>query len=122
MADGTSAGTPNNLYRNPAGVAGLPESWAQQYIVGSLAGVPIVTDANIPLGDTNTSAKGGVFVKSALVYAEMWPVTIEEENDPSLRGTELNATTCYAYQERTDSWGVELYVGATAPTGTTNIS
>lgn len=86
----------------------------QRYGVGSLHGVPILTDANFAIA--SSLAKGGVFTKRAVVYAELWGVDVEPEKDGSLRGTEMNGTMCYAYGERTDTWGVELNMGAASPT------
>lgn len=103
----TTSGAGNN------GVAGLPEEFARKYVVGELAGMPIMTSANIPI--SSNAAKGAVFVKEAVVYAELWGIDIEEEKNASLRGTEINGTMCYAYGERHDHGGVELNVGATEP-------
>lgn len=96
------------------GQAGAPEEFARQYVVGRFAGMPILTDANIAIA--SNAAKGGIFTKRSVVYAELWGVEIKPDDDPSLRGTELNGTMCFAYGERTDTHGVELNLGATAPT------
>jgi hypothetical protein len=96
------------------GIAGLSEEFAKKYSVGSIAGIPIFMTPNITIG-TN-AAKGGVFVKQALVYVELEGFNVEAEKDSSLRATELNGVLCYAYGERRDLSGVELNVGATAPT------
>jgi hypothetical protein len=95
------------------GAAGFPEEFAKKYSVGNYMGMPIFTDANIAV-DTN-AAKGGVFVKDAVVYVELWGAPVEPERDASARGDELNGTMCYAYGERTDTHGVELNLGATTP-------
>ena len=95
-------------------MAGLPEEFARKYVVGRIGNVPIMTDANIAIA--SNAAKGGIFTKRAAVYAELWPVDVQPQDDKSLRGTELNGTMCYAYGERTDLHGVELNIGATAPT------
>jgi hypothetical protein len=96
------------------GGAGFPEEFAKKYSVGNYMGMPIFTDANIAVG--SNAAKGGVFVKDAVVYVELWGAKVEPERDASARGDELNGTMCYAYGERTDTHGVELNLGATAPT------
>jgi len=95
------------------GVGGLPEEFARKYVVGRVANMPIVTDANIAL--TSNTAKGAAFTKRALVYAELWGIDVQPQKDESLRGTEMNGTMCFAYGERTDLSGTELYLAATAP-------
>lgn len=96
------------------GFGGLSEEFARKYVVGTLAGMPIVTDSNFTIG--SSAAKGMVMTKNATVYAELWGVDVQPDADPSARGTEINATMCYAYGERTDTHGVELNLAAASPT------
>ena len=85
----------------------------RKYAVGSLHGVPLLTDSNFAI--VSSLSKGGIFTKRAVVYAELWGVDVEPEKDGSLRGTEMNGTMCYAYGERTDTHGVELNMGCASP-------
>lgn len=115
VADGVLQGAAKTGYTvQYSGAAGAAEDFARRYVVGRFAGMPIYTDANIAIA--SNAAKGGVFTKRAVVYAQLWDIEVEPEKDASLRATELNGTMCYAYAERTDTWGVELNLGATAPT------
>lgn len=65
---------------------GLNEEFARKYVVGSIAGMPILTDANLAMA--SNAAKGGVFAKRACVYAELWGIEVAAEEDKSLRGVE----------------------------------
>lgn len=114
LVDQVADGTLTTSGWAATGLAGAPEDFARKYVVGRFANMPIMTDSNIAV--SSNAAKGGVFTKEAIVYAELWPIDIEPEKDASLRATELNGTMCFAYGERTDTWGVELNLGATAPT------
>lgn len=96
------------------GIAGMSEEFVKRYSVGSIMGTPIFLTPNITV--SSNAAKGGVFTKKSIVYVELDSLAITPDYDPSLRGTELNAVICYAYGERRDTSGVELNIGATAPT------
>lgn len=95
------------------GVAGVPAEVLRKYTVGQISGMPVMSDSNIAIA--SSLAKGGVFTKRAVVYVELKGIRINPQRDESLRGTEINGVMCYAYGERTDTWGVELNAGAATP-------
>jgi len=84
---------------------------------GAIAGAQVYRDGNIPI-DASTDAKGGVFAKEALVLVQGRAPKLYTEWTPKI---EAGATKVwhfdeYAYGERQDTWGVEIYSDATAPT------
>lgn len=79
--------------------------------VGSLAGVPIFESANIT--DTTGDSVGAVFHRDALGLAMMQDISIEQQRDASLRGTELVATAVYGTGELFDSYGIGMSFDST---------
>jgi hypothetical protein len=76
-----------------------------------LFGVPIYEDGNIS-NDSGGDAKGGVFVKEALFLAVEKEINGADEDDISLRGTEVVTTGVWGETEIVDSWGVEIFSAA----------
>jgi hypothetical protein len=84
---------------------------------GMIAGAQLYPDGNITI-DSGTDAKGGVFAQEALVLVQgraprMATVRAEEIGGGA---TKVYHYDEYAYGERRDTWGVEIYSDATAPT------
>ena len=107
----------------PAGTAqvtvggGFIEDVLRSYSIGRLFGIPIITDGNLVIAGTAT-AKGGVFAAGeggAIVYVEKRAADVTPDNDPSMRGIELNYVGRYGAGEFFSRWIVELNMDATAP-------
>ena len=84
---------------------------------GVIAGAQLYPNGNITI-DSSTDAKGGVFAQEALVIVQgraprMVAVRAEDVGGGA---TKIYHYDEYAYGERLDTWGVELYSDATAPT------
>ena len=84
---------------------------------GVIAGAQLYPDGNITI-DSSTDANGGVFAQEALIIVQgraprMVAVRAEEIGGGA---TKVYHYDEYAYGERLDTWGVELYSDATAPT------
>lgn len=77
----------------------------------------IYPDGNIPI-DSSTDAKGGVFAQEAIVLIQGYSPRVETRRRPNIGGgaTSLYHYDEYAYGERCDHWGAEIYSNATAPT------
>ena len=96
---------------SPAG-AGVASGTPPQYTEGilrdffsfSLSGVPVFHDGNIT-PDSADDARGAVFGKSALAYAESIEYRQETERDASLRANELIWVSDYGVFELDDSYG-----------------
>ena len=84
---------------------------------GMIAGGQIYEDGNIPI-DTAADAKGGVFSKMAIVLVQGESPKIKTKYRPEVGagGESLYHYDEYAYGERLDTWGVEIYSDATVPT------
>jgi hypothetical protein len=83
---------------------------------GMIAGAQVYPDGNISV-DAADDAKGGVFAKDAIVLVQgrsprMVAVRAEEIGGGA---TKVYHYDEYAYGERADHWGVEIYSDATVP-------
>ena len=84
---------------------------------GMIAGAQIYLDGNIT-PDSSGDAKGGVFAQEAIVLVQGRSPWKETKRMPEYGGgaTAVYIYDEYAYAERLDTWGVEIYSDATAPT------
>jgi len=84
---------------------------------GMIAGAQLYPNGNITI-DSSTDAKGGVFAQEALVLVQGRAPRLHTEWTPKIGGgaTKVWHFDEYAYGERQDTWGVEIYSDATAPT------
>jgi hypothetical protein len=84
---------------------------------GMIAGAQLYPDGNITI-DSGTDAKGGVFAQEALVLVQGRAPRLHTEWTPKIGGgaTRVYHFDEYEYGERLDTWGVEIYSDATAPT------
>lgn len=84
---------------------------------GMIAGGQLYPDGNIPI-DSSTDAKGGVFAQEAILIVQGRAPRMVPVRDEALGGgaTKIYHYDEYAYGERLDTWGVEIYSDATAPT------
>ena len=84
---------------------------------GMIAGGQVYPDGNITI-DSGTDAKGGVFAQEAILLVQGRAprmVAVRAENVGG-GATKIYHYDEYAYGERLDTWGVEIYSDATAPT------
>ena len=84
---------------------------------GMIKGAQLYPNGNISI-DSGDDAKGGVFAQEAIVLVQgasprMVPVRAEDIGGGA---TKIYHYDEYAYGERLDTWGVEIYSDATAPT------
>lgn len=107
----------------PAGTAQITvggpfaEDILRNYSIGRLFGIPIVVDGNLTI-DTFNNTKGGVFASGeggGVIYVEKRAPTITPDDDPSLRGIELNYVGRYGVGQYLAGWIVTLYSDASAP-------
>lgn len=96
---------------------GLAEEAMRHYSVGRLFGIPILVDGNLTI-DASDDAKGGIFSSGeggGIIYVEKRAPEIKPDDDPSMRGVELNYVGRYGVGEYLAGWIVELYTDAAAP-------
>lgn len=84
---------------------------------GMIAGAQLYPDGNISI-DSADDAKGGVFAQEAilLVQGRAPRMVAVRAEDIGAGATKIYHYDEYAYGERLDTWGVEIYSDATAPT------
>jgi len=84
---------------------------------GMIAGAQLYPDGNITI-DSSDDAKGGVFAQEALVLVQGRAPRMAAVRAENIGGgaTKVYHYDEYAYGERLDTWGVEVYSDATAPT------
>jgi len=83
---------------------------------GMIAGAQLYPDGNISI--SSNEAKGGVFAQEAIVLVQgRAPRSVAVRKEHIGGGaTDIFLYDEYAYGERKDTWGVEIYSDATAPT------
>ena len=84
---------------------------------GMIAGAQLYPDGNITI-DSADDAKGGVFAQEAIILVQGRAPRMVAVRDEALGGgaTKVYHYDEYAYCERLDTWGGEIYSDATAPT------
>ena len=95
---------------------GLTERVFSEGFRGMIAGVQLYEDGNI--STSGNEAKGGVFAQEAIVLVQgraPRAVAVRKE-DIGGGATAIYHYDEYAYGERLDAWGVEIYSDATVPT------
>uniref|UniRef100_A0A6M3IFY7 Putative capsid protein n=1 Tax=viral metagenome TaxID=1070528 RepID=A0A6M3IFY7_9ZZZZ len=83
---------------------------------GMIAEAQLYADGNISI--SSNEAKGGVFAQEAIVLVQgkaPWAYTKLQEHIGG-GATDIILYDEYAYGERLDTWGIEIYSDATAPT------
>jgi hypothetical protein len=84
---------------------------------GMIAGAQVYPDGNITI-DGSDDAKGGVFAQEAIVLVQGRAPKVDVVYKPEIGGgaTAVYHYDEYAYGERVDTWGVEIYSDAATPT------
>jgi hypothetical protein len=84
---------------------------------GMIAGVQLYPDGNITI-DSSGDAKGGVFAQEAIILVQGRAPRMVAVRAENIGGgaTKIYHYDEYAYGERLDTWGVEIYSDATTPT------
>jgi len=97
--------------------AGLTARVFSEGFRGLIAGAQLYPDGNITI-DSGTDAKGGVFAQEALVLVQGEAPKMHSEWTAKIGSgaTRIYHIDEYAYGERLDTWGAEIYSDATAPT------
>lgn len=85
---------------------------------GMIAGAQLYPDGNISVNSTTDDAKGGVFAQEAIVMVQgRAPRAVPVRKEHIGGGaTAIYHYDEYAYGERADHWGVEIYSDAATPT------
>ena len=97
--------------------AGLTARVFSEGFSGMIAGAQVYADGNITI-DSAADSKGGVFAQEAIVLVQGRAVRTVPVRRENIGGgaTSIYIYDEYAYGERADHWGVEIYSDATAPT------
>ncbi len=103
--------SPTGTYPVPSGIS---QTVLENHWVARAFGVDVFQAGNLSV-DASDDAKGGVFSKEAIVLVIFKNWAVERERDASLRAWELNVVADYGFGEYEDSWGVEVYFDAAAP-------
>ncbi len=85
---------------------------------GMIAGAQLYPDGNITINSSTDDAKGGVFAQEAIVLVQgraPRAVTVRKEEIGG-GATAIYHYDEYAYGERADHWGIEIYSDAATPT------
>ncbi len=93
----------------------LTDEVMRRWFVGSVAGVDILTTADISV-DTNDDAYCGMFSPIAMAIDQRRAPRLEVERDASRRGYELNYTAVYAYGVWRPAMGIVGLFDASTPT------
>lgn len=82
-----------------------------------VAGAEVYADGNITI-DSDADAKGGIFAMKGLLIVQGHAPRAETRREPHIGGggDSVFLSDEWAYGERQDVWGCELYHDATAPT------
>lgn len=85
---------------------------------GMISGAQVYPDGNITINATTDDAKGGVFAQEAIVLVQgRSPRAVAVRKEEIGGGaTAIFHYDEYAYGERADHWGVEIYSDAATPT------
>jgi hypothetical protein len=96
---------------------GLTARVFSQGFRGLIAGAQLYPDGNITI-DGSDDGKGGVFAQEAIVLVQGMAPKMYPEWTPKIGNgaTKVYHFDEYAYGERLDTWGVEIYSDCTAPT------
>ncbi len=103
--------SPTGTYPVPSGIS---QSVLEQHWVARAFGVDVFQAGNLSV-DASGDAKGSVFSKESVVLVMFKDWAVERERDASLRAWELNVVADYGFGEYEDTWGVEMYFDAAAP-------
>ena len=93
----------------------LTDEVMRRWFVGSVAGVDILTTADISV-DSNGDAYCGMFSPVAIAIDQRRAPRLEVERDASRRGYELNYTAVYAYGVWRPAMGIVGLFDASTPT------
>ena len=96
---------------------GLTARVFSQGFRGMIAGAQLYPDGNITI-DSSDDAKGGVFAQEAIVLVQGRAPRMVAERAEEIGGgaTRVYHYDEFAFGERLDTWGCEIYSDATAPT------
>ena len=93
----------------------LSDEVMRRWFVGSVAGVDILTTADISV-NANDDAYCGMFSPVAMAIDMRRALRLEDERDASRRGIELNMTAVYAYGVWRPAMGITGLFDASTPT------
>lgn len=90
----------------------LPQGQPMAGFVGVLFGVPIYSTTEVDLANSDADYAGAMFVRDAMAFVQLRPITVEYERDASARITEIVSTTAYGVTEVVDGYGVPIETDA----------
>jgi N4-gp56 family major capsid protein len=96
-----------NTFANPNGGMIQNEAMMQGY-VGTLFGVPVYENANVPDTGTAGDYTGGIFHRDALGLAMIGDINIETQRRASYIGDDIVASCHYAVGELYDGYGIAV--------------
>lgn len=104
-----------NPAANQAFLGDVANQALRDYFSGAFLGANWYATANV-VANGSDDAYGAAFVMEALAFDVRDPMTLRPERDESLRATELNMHTAYAYGELRDAMGAYILSDASTPT------
>jgi hypothetical protein len=90
----------------------LPEGQPAAGFVGQLFGVPIYQTTEVDTANAGDDVAGGMFVKEAMAFVQLRPITVEYDYDASKRAREVVVTAAYGVCEVIDGYGVSIVTDA----------
>ena len=90
----------------------LPEGTPAAGFVGELFGVPVYSTTEVDTANSAEDRAGAMFVKEAMAFVQLRPITVEYDFDRSARVTEIIVHTAYGVGEIVDAYGVPIVTDA----------
>jgi len=90
----------------------LPSGTPDAGFVGDLFGVPIYSTTEVDTANSAADYAGAMFVKEAMAFVQLRPITVEYDSDKSARSTEIIVHTAYGVGEVVELYGVPLVTDA----------
>ncbi len=118
VAQGTAvaAGTAQSSV-GAGGTGSYEQRWRETYFTGfKIMGAEVYVDNNLTI-DSSDDIKGGVFAREAIQHITFQGVQDYQVTTDDGRAVKHTIWVDYGFGEYNDSWGRELYVDATAPSG-----
>jgi len=108
----SSTGTPFASLQELVREGRLPGGLPAAGFVGQVFGVPIYQTTEVDTDGSALNRIGAMFVKDAMAFVQLRPVTVKYQEDISKRSTEVVVTTAYGVGELVDGYGVPITTDA----------
>lgn len=90
----------------------LPDGQSAAGFVGQLFGVPIYQTTEVDTANTGADRCGAMFVRDAMAFVQLRPITVEYDYDATKRAREIVVTAAYGVCEVVDGYGVPIITDA----------